>query len=300
MPTSATSARNVSAAAAVAGILAVGVTAQAQADLSDMLARVGNRIAEFYRRAQTVVCIEKSTVQPIGWNLSPQGFARVVESELRVEMEPGETDGAPEATFVRKVRKVNGRPPRERDKTDRAGCTDPNPVSTEPIAFLLPGHRSEYQFTAAGTGRDRNRTAVLIDFRSITRASRLELNEDASGHDDCFGWSGDVAVSGRIWVDAGSYDVIRVDRRIRGPVEIKVPLALQRRHNMPVWMTIDRDDLTIRYKSVAFREPDELVLVPDSIESLTIVRGGLESTRRTQTYADFRRFITGGRIVKER
>jgi hypothetical protein len=39
------------------------------------------RIVEFYKRAQTVVFTEKSTVQPIGLDFAA-GFARTVESEL--------------------------------------------------------------------------------------------------------------------------------------------------------------------------------------------------------------------------
>jgi hypothetical protein len=33
--------------------------------LDELLARVGRKIAEFYERAQHVICIETSTVQPI-------------------------------------------------------------------------------------------------------------------------------------------------------------------------------------------------------------------------------------------
>jgi hypothetical protein len=282
----------------VASCLALAVPRLgAQPDVDLLISRVGDRIAEFYKRAQTVVFTEKSTVQPIGLDFSPRGFARTVESELHVEME-GDSDGQSEATVVRQIKRVNGRPPRERDKKDRAGCTDPNPLSTEPLSFLLPGHRSEYRFTRAGVGADRNRSVVMIDFKSIARGGKLELKEDERGHDDCFDWSGDVAVKGRIWVDTVNYDVLRVNRQIGGPVDIKVPAALQRRHNLDMRMVIERDDLTIRYKTVAFREPDELVLVPESIEALTVLRGGLESTRRTQTYTDFRRFLTGGRLVK--
>src|SRR6202007_44639 len=63
----------------------VAVLAHAAPGVDALLGRGGGRIAEYYRRAQNVICVEKSTVQPIGWNLTPDGFARVVESELHVE-----------------------------------------------------------------------------------------------------------------------------------------------------------------------------------------------------------------------
>ena len=273
-----------------------GAGAQVRPDIDELLARVSARIAEFYARAQHVICIETSTVQPIDLSYSSQGFARTVESELHVEAEGG--DAAGEATVVREVRKVNGRAPREKDKKDRAGCTDPNPLATEPLAFLLPAHRREYQFQSAGFVTDRNRPVILIDFASVNRRSNPELIEDKAGHDDCFDWSGHVASRGRIWVDAKSYDVVRVERGLRGPLDVRVPLRIQRRHNLGNYVVIAREDTTIRYRTVAFTDPDEVLLLPESIESLTVARGGLQSTRRSQIYSNYRRFVTAAKVVE--
>ncbi len=281
-------------ALALAAMTTAGAQAQPNAD--ELLVRVGERVAEFYRRAKNVVCIERSTVQHIDFNNSPEGFARTVESELRLEANGGEDPG--EATIVRKVRKVNGREPREKDKKDRAGCTDPNPLSAEPLAFLLSARRSEYRFRTVGLTTDRNRTALMIDFASVVRRSDAELIEDPGGHDDCFDWSGHIASRGRIWVDAGNYDVLRVDRGLGGPVDVKVPLLIQRRHRLPNWVVIVREDMTIRYKRVAFTEPDEVLLLPESIDSFIVVRGGLASSRRNQTFSDYKRFVTGGRVLQ--
>ena len=282
------------AAFVLAAMTAAG--AQAQPDADELLMRVGERVAEFYRRAKNVVCIETSTVQPIDFNNSPEGFARTVESELRLEADNGQVPG--EAAIVRKVRKVNGRAPREKDKKDRAGCTDPNPLSSEPLAFLLPAHRSEYRFRIAGPGKDRNRTALMIDFSSVERRSNPELIEDPGGHDDCFDWSGHIASRGRIWVDAGNYDVLRVERGLGGPVDVKVPALIQRRYHLESWVVIVREDVTIRYKPVAFSDPDEVLLLPESIDSFIVIRGGLASTRRNQTFSDYKRFVTGGRVLQ--
>src|SRR5262249_44834646 len=114
--------------------------AQAQPSIDEMLIHVGEKIAEFYNRAQHVICIETSMVQPINLMYSPQGFGGTVEWELHVEGDGG--DAAGEARVVREVRKVNGRVPREKDSKKREGCPDPNPLSPEPLSFLLPAHRS--------------------------------------------------------------------------------------------------------------------------------------------------------------
>jgi hypothetical protein len=283
--------------AAVAAWLALAVAAAAgaqdQPDVDELLMRVGERVAEFYNRAKNVVCIEKSTVQAVDLNNSTVGFPRTVESELHVDA--GQTPG--EAVFVRNVRKVNGRVPRERESKDRAGCTDPNPLTSTPLAFLLPSHRSEYQFTAAGIGKDRNRPALLIDFASVDRRSIPVLIEDPNGRDDCFDWSGHIASKGRVWVDADTDDVLRVDRWLPGPVDVKVPVLLERRYHFDHWIALVRDDLTIRYQAVAFTDPDEVLLLPESISSFTVIRGGLQSTRRSQTFTDYKRFVTNGKVV---
>ena len=282
-------------------LTANGATVHAADDVpkvEDLLERVATRIAEFYRRAENVICTEKSSVQQIGSGYSPEGFARTVESELRVEPDAGDAPG--EAKFVREIRKVNGRVPREKEKDgkERAGCTDPNPLSPEPLAFLLPAHRSEYRFTVAGVGKERNHAALLVDYVSANRNSRLELREDPRGREGCFQWSGDVAVKGRVWIDPATYDVLRVDERFGGPVDIKVPSAIQRRHNFRDFIVVERNDVTIRYKQVSFRDPDEALLLPESIDMLMVIHGGLASTRRNQVFSDYRRFLTGGRVVK--
>jgi hypothetical protein len=276
----------------------VSAAPQPPPDIEALMTRVGGRVAEYYRRAQSVICVEHSTVQPIQSNWAPDGFSRTVESELRVESE-ADGDTLSNAKVIRKVHRINGRAPRERDKKDRTGCTDPNPVSLEPLAFLLPAHRGEYRFTSPRDGSEKDRAALVIDFMSTNRTSKPELIEDERGHDDCFDWKGPVATRGRIWVDASTHDVLRVDRRIEGVVEVRVPWPLQRRYHFAPWLVIDRDDQTLRYKAVAFRDPDEVMLLPESIESVTVLRGGLQSTRRTERFSSYRRFLTSGRVVKD-
>jgi hypothetical protein len=273
----------------------VSAAPQVSAEVQALLASVGARVGEYHRRAQSVMCVEQSTVQPIQSNWAPDGFSRTVESELRVEFEP---DGdLSTARVIREVRRIDGRAPRERDMKDRAGCTDPNPLSPEPLAFLLPANRDQYRFMSVRGGRERHRAALIIDFMSMNRTSRPELIEDERGHDDCFDWSGPVATRGRVWVDAKTHDVLRVDRHLAGPVDLRVPWLLQRRFHLPPWVVLDREDQTLHYTAVAFRDPDEVMLLPESIESLTVLRSSLQSTRRTERYSSYRRFLTAGRVV---
>lgn len=269
-------------------------------DVDALMAHVGERVAEYSRRARNVICVERSTVQPIQSNWSADGMARTVESELRVEFDGAGGDAPPEAKMIRDVRRVNGRAPRERDKTDRSGCTDPNPLSPEPLAFLLPGQRADYLFTKVVEGKEKDRAALVVDFMSASRTSKPELIEDPRGHHDCFDWTGPIATRGRVWVDAVTHDVLRVERYLHGPVDVRVPWALQRRYNFAPWITLERDDVTMRYKAVTFSDPDEAILLPASIDSVTILRGTLQSMRRTDMFTDYRRFLTTTRVKDPR
>jgi len=141
--------------------------------------------------------------------------------------------------------------------------------------------------------------AIQAVVLSARRASRPELIEDEYGHDDCFDWTGPVAVAGRLWIDAETHDVLRLDRHIDGPTDVRVPPRLQSKYRFPGWLTIDRDDMTLRFKPVTFSDPDETLLLPESIESLTVLRTGLQSTRRTQEFSNYRRFLPSSRIRED-
>src|SRR5262249_41468511 len=116
----------------------------------------------------------------------------------------------------------------------------------------------------------------------------------------CFDWTGPIATNGRVWVDAVTYEVLRVDRYDSGPVDLQVSWALQRKHNLSPYVTLDRNDVSMRFKEIAFSDPDEIILLPESIDELTMVRNGMQSARQTSTYSSYHRFLTATRIVKRR
>jgi len=283
---------------AAAAIVSASAGAQSPAEIDSLLARVGERLAAYYKVAQNVMCTEKYTVQPIDWNLSPQGFARITESELRVEPDAEDGDGSAEAKFVRVIRKTNGRAPREKDKKDPFGCTDPNPLTPEPLAFLLPAHRSDYSFSFVGRGKGKEAELLLIDYKSIVAGPKAELVESGKGLDNCYEGKGTIPTKGRVWVHAETFDVVRIEEHLTGPVDFRISDTLRRKRNIDTQMVMERADTTIRFRKIAFQDPAEVMLLPESIEELHVWHGGMQSTRRRQQFTDYRRFLTGARLVK--
>jgi hypothetical protein len=227
--------------------------------------------------------------------LSPRGFSRTVESELRLSWEPAEGGAATEAEVRRKVVSVNGRPPRD---DDRGRCTTPEQETTEtqPLSMLLPSQREKYTFTLAGTARVDGRPTTRIDFREHGPASADVRAVD--GVEDCVSWDLAGGHRGRLWIDTETGDVLRLDQRLTEMVELPLPPLLARRPNGPPFMTLERSDLSIRFGRVTFPDPEETLVLPLEATELRVVRdGGTPRLRTTTTYSDYKRFLTSGRLV---
>jgi hypothetical protein len=66
-----------------------------------------------------------------------------------------------------------------------------------------------------------------------------------------------------------------------------------------MYLTVERADTSIRYQRVQFTDPDEALLLPASIDALTVIKGnGTQRTRIVHTFRNYRRFVTGSRIVQ--
>ncbi len=274
-------------------IVSVSLTAHQDSgsgDLAATLTRVGHQVEKYFARTRSLVCEETVQLQPLAFNLAPDGQMRQLVYELRVAWEPASDgdDVSTEASVLRQLLAINGRPPRPKKGED---CLDPRPVSPEPLAMLLPGRRHEYTFTWAGTGHTDGRASVKLDYRAVGAKPA-----DITWRDECVSVDLPGRTRGRIWVDALTDDVLRLDEQLTGMFEFPVPNA-RRSPGAPSSMMIERADSSIRYRPVTFHDPDETLMLPHSIQSLTIIRNaGVPRLRTTQQYSNYRRFLTDARI----
>jgi hypothetical protein len=274
--------------AALLAVSARGVLGQSvPADTS--VARVGDYVERYYARAQSLVVDENVTIQQLGNDLRREGFARRLTYELRVEWDPDAADDDVPAKVTRQLLAINGRPPKAGQEPE---CLDPRSTSPEPLAFLLPDRREKFIFKAAGLGRVDGRPAVMIDYRSVKpEEPKVEWKEE------CVSIDLPGRARGRIWADPETAEILRLDEGIIGLVDIAVPRK-QQRMGASSYMTIERADSSIRYRRVPFTDPDETLLLPSSIETTTIVKNsGSPRVRISQTFGNYRRFVTGSRIV---
>lgn len=282
--------------AAVVGLLAGATTGVHAYDdaLADTLQRATARVEEFLVRAQSLVCTEKVFVQYLDAALNGGTPGRTIESELRLSWPPDDEGGNKEAQARRRVLKVNGRTPRA---NDRSNCTTPerNETSPQPLALLLASERHKYAFELGRPGRQGGRAAVIVDFKEVAKATGEVISNDTEG--DCLTLNFDGGTRGRLWLDAETMEVLRMDQHLTY-VTLKMPEVLRRRLGGGNDAMLDRYDTSITFKRVTFTEPDETLLLPATTTTLMVTRGSANFRQRTTTsYSGYKRFVTGGRIV---
>lgn len=266
-------------------------------DVAEVLKRAGDRVTQYFARAQSIMCLERVSLQKLGMTWSAEGPPRFVESELRLSWEPTEDDPVPiEAKTLRHVLRVNGSKPR---KNDSNNCTTPEQTDSEeqPLSLLLPAQREKYSFTFEKLEQIDERTAFVIAYREIAKprvdVSLLEDNED------CISFDVEGGMRGKIWIDSITHDVLRLDRGLTGMVTIPLPRKAVRGNADPEW-TMERFDSSIRFKRVSFQDPEETLILPVTSTTLQITRGAGTPRLRTSTqYVSYRRFLTGSRILPQ-
>lgn len=281
----------------VATLVAGGpVGAQSASDPQVVLERIVRHVTEYYSRAQSLIGREDVTRQPIKSDMSMDGFATRYAYQLRLEWTPPEVDNTPKAIMLRELLTVNGRRPKPKDKPR---CSQPKETWDEPLAMFLPESRDMYEFKWAGTGRMDGRATVSLDFRerSDKKNPEPETSWDKSDDEACVSFAIAGRARGRVWVDAQTGEVLRLDENISGPIDIAVPRE-QQKHWHTASLTLERWTKSIRYKRVTFADPEEAMMLPDSIQQISIMRGGAQPMRITQKFTDYRRFLTGGRLVQ--
>ena len=153
---------------------------------------------------------------------------------------------------MRQLLKVNGGKPR---RNDWKNCTTPEQQSTEtqPLSLLLPAERAKHRFALAGTGRVEGRNAVLVDYWLIAKAT-VEASM-VEGREDCVSFDINGGTRGRIWLDAETDEVLRLDRSLIGMVEIPLPREATRYHQSPRFWTMERWDVSIQLQTDGVHQP---------------------------------------------
>ncbi len=265
-------------------------------DLETLLQSISAKVEDYFARAQSLVCLETVRLQPLNHGLGAEGFARTVESELRLSWDPFDHgEEPPEARTLRSVLRVNGHLPREKDYQ---ACTTPEQQDseTQPLSMLLDEQRRDYTFKLGKPGKESGRAAIVLEYQ-LRRPTTVDVSE-VEGQPDCISYDVDGGFRGRVWIDPDTHEVLRLDQSLIGMVEIPMPRTVRRRAGLASHWVMERWDTTTRFKPVRFQDPEETLMLPVSTTSLRITRGSGSPRLRTMTeYSGYKRFLTGARVV---
>ena len=273
-------------------------TAQKRAPVQDptlLLDKIGDYVQQYYSRAQSLIAREQVERQPIRSDRLSDGPSTRYQYQVRLEWVALAAGESPTATMLRELTAINGRAPKQ---SDQPKCSQPKEQWVEPMIMFLPEERGAYDFKWSGTGRVDGRNVVKLDFQERPKVPSVEPEVEWTKVDgeSCMNIRGIGLLGGRAWASADTGEVLRLESRYVGPIEIPVPDEERQNWGRNV-LTLDRWDRDIRYKRVEFADPDEAMVVPERIETVSMFRG-LQGTRTTQRFADYRRFLAGGRILE--
>lgn len=254
---------------------------QQHADLTFILGGLAARTQQYYDRFISIICTETIQKQNLRVNLAPAGRPRTSVYELSVSRHGGDKDEG-QFRVERTLQSVDGRAVR---KGQTPECTDPKTGTPEPLEFLLAGNQSQYRFALADSG-DGPSGARALDFVQ-TPPEQVRISWAGS----CFEAQGG-GHHGRVWFDPASYDVLRVDVRLSKPFLVPLPAG---DFGIRPAIRVERSEMSLRFSRVEFQQPDEVLMLPHSIESLHVLRG-VASLKIQQTLANYRRFLTQSEI----
>jgi hypothetical protein len=268
---------------ALVALVSGGSRTSAQSDeLALILSGLAARTQQYYDRFISIICTETVHQQDLRFNLKPTGRPRTSVYELSVSRDPhgrGET----EFRVDRTLQFVDGRPAR---KNQKPGCTDPKTGSPEPLAFLLEANQKRYRFTIPDSVDGGAYGTRAIDFIEFP-PERVRVKWEGS----CFEAQGG-GHQGRVWFDPVSYDVLQVDMRLSRPFVVPMRVGYV---GVDPAIRVERSETTIRFARVEFQQPDETVLLPESVDTLTVFRGA-PSLKTNQKLTNYRRFLTRSEI----
>jgi hypothetical protein len=263
-------------------------TQEASGDLETTLARVGAQLERYFQQSQRIVSTETVSVRSFDRSMRLAALPRQLVYERRVEWD-ADVDGIPSVTVVRELISVNGRAPGPRDENP---CLAPDTEVADPLSVLLPARQREFKFSLDKLERIDGRAVAHLVFTPIEAEDGEVVWEGDCIQINLPGWYG-----GEAWVDVETGDVLRLDEHLTRRFEFREP---QDRPQASVqWLTLERDDTTIRYERVRFENPAETLMLPRSIERSWASEGSGIVPRyfRSERFSDYRRFVTEGRLV---
>jgi hypothetical protein len=265
--------------------------------LARILGRVGEGVARYQAGLFSITFAETLRQEELREDMTPKKSKQFVFETvvLREELSSDEEDYYPRV--VRRLKAVDGKPARPGGKSAGPSAA----FNIQSLSFLLPKNRHLFEFSLDGEETVGGRAAYRI---RMLRPGQGEPRVEWSG--GLFGTSFRVFAPYvyLMWVDAESFDVLRLESHLAAPFEFESPRTFgagpfgrfgpKRRLKYAV------QDYAVRFRRERFKDPEQTLLVPESAEWVTVIEGAKQPrTRATLSFSDYRRYRSDVRVIEE-
>lgn len=202
--------------------------------------------------------------------------------------------------ITRTLKTVDGKPTEQKNLKERSKCTDtnPQPAYGDPLNFLLPKNQNNFTFSYAGEADlDGRKTAILL-INQPPASEPVKIIDKGN----CFYLSRGLRRQGKIWIDLNTFDVVQIQWQLAESFTGKIPFGVAKFGIFPLLrpareISYDKQEFTMRFRAVTFQNPEQILWLPSSSESVWILKGaGIEGFRTTTEYARYKRFLTSVEI----
>ncbi len=257
------------------------------ARLKELLDRIGERVRKFQEDLFSVKWTAVHRGQQLKIDLTPKANPWKTVSEWIVVRRPvPDNPQKTVAVAVIEVKSVDGKPPKKKSNS----ATYHHLLDL--LDFLSPEKQSQWAFSWEGETDLQGLKTVMIT------AAPAVVTKPTGKVKGRFFYVQGLQQKARIWIDAQTFDVVQVEWRLLDTFGFKTGFGLN--WYGPFFVArpgreieYEKMDRTIRFARIAFKDPDQTLLLPVSEEVLQMIRGARNPVYRgTLSYTDYKRFVT--------
>lgn len=259
--------------------------------LERILEKVGEGVARYQSGLFSIAFTETLRREELREDMTAKRSKEYVFESvvLREELSADEEDFYPQ--LARRLKSIDGKPSKKRLGPEMS-------YAVSSLGFLLPRHRGPLQFTLEGEETEAGRQLYRVRILSPGEGEpRVEWQSRVVG----FRFRVVAPSVYTIWVDAETFDVLRLESHLAAPFEFDGPRAFgfgrlgPSRH-----FKYAAQDYLVRFHRRQFKDPEQTLLVPEYAEWVTVIEGASKPrTRATLRLSNYRRYRSDVKIIEE-
>jgi hypothetical protein len=261
-------------------------------DLTILLKKIGERAAKYQEDLYNLAWTQANNWQPLTDDLKPKGKAKETVYDAVMLRKPSATNPQVLQPALRfELKSVDGKPAKEK-KVVQNSPEQYGQANGHYQLFLLPERQSQYTFTREGETTLQGREAIILAMSPVSYAKpQLKIEK-------CHFQVTPIPFprKGKIWVEADTFNVLQVKWELVEAFGAHVNFGVCVKGIFPITrpnqdIVYERFDTIIRFQAIAFREPDQTLLLPSKIEETHVIKGARNpASRITVAFTDYKRF----------